>query len=85
MNYLKEGVELKASFYGNTTFAVELPQFLELMVSKTEDRPEDVSSSSNGTKIATLETGAKIEVPSFIEVGDNIRVDTKTDEFIHRV
>jgi elongation factor P len=85
VNYLKEGVELKASFYGNTTFAVELPQFLELMVSRTEDRPEDSSSSNNGTKIATLETGAKIEVPSFIEVGDNIRVDTKTDEFIHRV
>ena len=39
----------------------------------------------NGTKIAYSETGAKIEVPPFIEVGDIIKVDTKTDEYIQRV
>lgn len=85
VNYLKEGVDVRSSFYGDTIFAVELPQFLELMVAKTEDKRERSSSSSNGTRIAVLETGAKIEVPPFIEVGDIIKVDTKTDEYIQRV
>jgi elongation factor P len=73
VNYLKEGVELKAFLYGKTIFTIELPQFLEIMVGKT------------GIKIAILETGAKIEVPPFIEVGDIIKVDTQTGEYIQRV
>lgn len=81
VNFLKEGVELKAFFYGDTIFAVELPQFLELMVAKTQT--EEVGAG--GTKMATLETGAKIEVPPFIETGDIIKVDTKTEEYIQRV
>lgn len=84
MNYLKEGVDLKAAFYGETIFAVELPQFLELMVVKTENL-EHASEETNGTRLALLETGAKIEVPPFVEVGDIIKVDTKTDEYIQRV
>jgi elongation factor P len=83
INYLKEGVDLKASFYGDTIFSVELPQFLELMVVRTES--DGRLAASNGTKIAILETGAKIEVPPFIEAGDIIKVDTRTDEYIQRV
>ncbi len=82
VHYLKEGVELKASFYGDTIFSVELPQYLEIMVVKIETADED---SPAGTKEAVLETGAKIEVPSFIEVGDIIKIDTKTNEYIQRV
>lgn len=84
VNYLKEGVELKASFYGDTTFAVELPQFLELMVAKIEGE-DSKKTAANATRIAILETGAQVEVPPFIEVGDIIKVDTKTDEYIQRV
>lgn len=84
VNYLKEGVELQASFYGDTIFSVELPQFLELMISKIEGE-EGQKGSTNSTKMAILETGAKIEVPPFIEVGDIIKVDTRTDEYIQRV
>jgi elongation factor P len=82
VNFLKEGVELKASFYGDSIFSVELPQFLELMVSKT-----DVIKSKKGDSVrtATLETGAEVEVPPFIEVGDIIKVDTKTSDYIQRV
>lgn len=83
VNYLKEGIELKAFFYGDTIFSVELPQFLELMVTKTQT--DDEIMTANGTKIAILETGAKIDVPPFIETGDIIKVDTKTDEYIQRV
>lgn len=82
VNYLKEGVEVKAFFYGDVVFSIELPQFLELMVAKIVSNEE---SASNGTKIAVLETGAKIEVPPFIETGDIIKVDTKIDEYIQRV
>lgn len=83
VNYLREGVDIKASFYGETIFAVELPQFLELMVAKIEEKKD--RSGSNGVRIAVLDTGAKIEVPPFIEVGDIIKVDTKTDDYIQRV
>lgn len=84
VNYLKEGIELKASFYGDTVFSVELPQFLELMVSKVETLKGGKGDRA-GVKVATLETGAKIDVPPFIEVGDILKVDTKTDEYIQRV
>ncbi|CDZ81221.1 Elongation factor P [Candidatus Rubidus massiliensis] len=84
VNYLKEGVDVKASFYGDTVFSVELPQFLELMVAKA-DHVETNLSNTSSTKVAILETGAKIEVPPFIEVGDIIKVHPSTNEFIQRV
>lgn len=83
-NYLKEGVVVKASFYGDSVFAIELPQFLELMVAKTEG-DDRTHQNNGGNKMAVIETGAKVEVPSFIEVGDIIKIDTKTDEYIQRV
>ena len=83
INYLKEGVQLKAMFYGDTVFSVELPQFLELMVVKTKDNDE--KNASSNTKQAILETGAKIKVPLFIEVGDVIKVDVQTNEYIQRI
>lgn len=84
VHYLKEGIELKAMFYGNSIFSVELPQFLELMVVKTEPS-ESASSVASATKTAILETGAKIDVPLFVETGDIIKVDTHTREFVQRV
>lgn len=78
VNYLKEGVDVTASFYGDAIFAVELPQFLELMVAEIE-------SGKETTRVAVLETGAKIEVPPFIEIGDIIKVETRTNEYIQRV
>lgn len=84
VNFLKEGIDLQATFYGETIFSVELPQFLELMVAKTDPALEK-NSLSNATKEAILETGAAIEVPPFIEAGDVIKVDTRTKEYIQRV
>ncbi len=80
VNFLKEGVELKAFFYGDTIFSIEPPQFLELMIVKIE-----AEEGEEGAQVATLETGAKIEVPPFVEVGDIIKIDTKTEEYIQRV
>lgn len=84
VNYLKEGISLKAIFYGNAVFSIELPQFLELVVSKTEEM-ESALKMTNSTKTALLETGAKIEVPVFIESGDIIKIDTEINEYIQRV
>ncbi len=83
VSFLKEGVEIKSMFYGDSIFSVELPQFLELMVVKTEALAPSHASSSN--KVAILETGARIEVPTFIESGDIIKVDSHTSEYIQRV
>lgn len=84
VNYLKEGIQIKAMFYGNAIFSIELPQFLELMIVKLEDMKSKVSVSS-ASKIAILETGAKVEVPLFIEVGDVIKVDTHIGEYVQRI
>ena len=79
VHYLKEGIQVKAMFYGDTIFAVELPQFLEIMVVKTE------SQDGAATKRAILETGAKVQVPLFIESGDVIKIDTLLNEYVQRV
>jgi len=84
VEFLKEGIELKANSYGNTVFTVELPQFLELSVIKTED-PQDEGVIGATTKIAHLETGATVDVPLFVEVGDIVKVDTLSHEFVQRV
>lgn len=84
VNYLKEGVDLTASFHGDKVFAVQLPQFLELVVSKIEGESER-TLDTNATRTGILETGARIEVPPFIEVGDIIKVDTTTGDYIQRV
>lgn len=83
VQFLKEGIQIKAMFYGEQIFSVELPQFLEIMVAKVDDN--DQKNLSGTTKYATLETGAKIEVPLFIESGDVIKVDTTSSEYVQRV
>jgi len=86
VHFLKEGIQVKAMFYGETIFAIELPQFLEIMVVKTENADSDASAGgSSATKKAVLETGAKLQVPLFIESGDVIKVDTQTNEYVQRV
>jgi elongation factor P len=84
INFLKEGIQLKALFYGETIFSIELPQFLELMVVKTEAIPSKLAINNSG-KYGILETGAKLEVPLFIESGDIIKIDTQTNQYIQRV
>lgn len=84
MHFLKEGIGVQAIFYGPTIFSLDLPQFLELMVAKTEPAMEG-AALSHATKDAVLETGAVVVVPPFIEAGDVIKVDTRTLEYIQRV
>lgn len=85
IHYLKEGTKVTAMFYGDTIFSLELPQFLELMIVKADVDSSDPNAVSSNTKEATLETGAKIRVPLFIETGDIVKVDTEENEYIQRV
>lgn len=82
VQYLREGVEVKGACFGVDVFSIELPQYLELMVSAINREEEP---GRQGNHVATLETGAKIDVPPFVEVGDILKVDTRTEEFIQRV
>lgn len=84
--FLKEGVDVIAFFYEGKVVGLELPQFLELMVEDVaEEGSEEENFSTHSTKTVILETGAKMQVPQFIEVGDVIKVDTKSQEYIQRV
>jgi elongation factor P len=64
--------------------AVEVPTFVELVVAETDPGVRG-DTASGGSKPATLETGAVIQVPLFINVGDRLRVDTRTGNYIERV
>ena len=71
------------SYKGNV-FAVEPPTFVELEVTETEPGVKG-NTASNVTKPATVETGATINVPMFINEGDKIKIDTRTSEYLSRV
>lgn len=82
--YLKEGIDVTCLFAENKPVGVEPPMFVELTVTETEPghRGDTVSA---GTKPATIETGLKVNVPLFINVGDVIKIDTRTGAYIERV
>src|SRR5699024_7674749 len=75
--YLKDNMIVKVLSYKGTIFGVEPPTFVELEVTYTE--PGIKGSTATGTtKPATVETGAIFNVPIFVEIGDKIRIDTRT-------
>ena len=82
--FLKEGVVATALIDGAEVLAIELPQFLELMVEETEPPPEELDLSYR-TKEAQLETGAVIEVPLFVDVGDLVKVNVYSAEYTQRI
>ena len=82
--FVKEGMECRlVSFKGNV-FSVEPPMFVELEVTQTEPGVKG-NTATNATKPATVETGAEIKVPMFINEGDVIKIDTRTSEYLERV
>ncbi len=81
--YLKENDLVLIEFYENRPIGVELPTFVELRVVETEPGVRG-DTAQGGSKPARLETGLVVQVPLFIEVGDVIRVDTRTGEYLSR-
>lgn len=85
-SYLKEGIEVTALIHEGEVLAIALPQFLELMIAEVvEETNDEALSITQSTKMVALETGAELRVPAFIEVGDIIKVDTQSNEYIQRV
>lgn len=83
VKYLKEGIEVMALFHAGELLNVELPNAIVAEVVET-DPGEKGNTASGGSKPATIETGAVVQVPFFINVGDRIKVDTRTNEYIER-
>ncbi len=82
-NFLKDNLEVSGYFYKNETLNINLPNFIEFKILHTEPGIKGDTAKS-GTKPAQIETGATVQVPLFIDVGDTIKVDTRTGEYIER-
>ena len=81
--FVKENMTCKILSYKGKVFGVEPPTFVELEITQT-DPGFAGNTATNATKPATLETGAEIRVPLFINEGDKIRIDTRTGEYMER-
>ena len=81
--FVKENMVCVVMSYKGNVFAVEPPNFVELEVTQT-DPGFAGNTATNATKPATLETGAEVKVPLFINEGDKIKIDTRTGEYLER-
>ena len=84
VKYLKENMVVNVAMYEGSPIGVQLPNFVELEVVETAPSFRG-DTATGGGKPAVLETGATVQVPFFINVGDKIRVDTRTGEYLERV
>ncbi len=84
LRFIKEEMTVTISSYKGSPFAVEPPNFVELEIADTEGGIQG-DTSKPGNKPATLETGYTIGVPLFVNIGDKIRVDTRTGTYMERV
>ncbi|WP_297633471.1 elongation factor P [uncultured Clostridium sp.] len=84
IKYLKENMFAIIKFYKGDAFSVEAPNFVELAITHTEPGVKG-NTATNALKPATLETGAIVNVPMFVNEGDTIRVDTRTGDYMERV
>ncbi len=82
--YLKEGATLQILKYNGEPISLQLPQFVELIVTATEPGLRGDTAAGGATKPATLETGLSVRVPLFIKEGEVVRVNTQTGEVAGR-
>ena len=84
LKFVKENEMVKVCSYNGNVFAVDAPLFVELAVTETE--PGFAGNTAQGaSKPATVETGAQVNVPLFVNIGDVIKIDTRTGEYLSRV
>ena len=83
-DFLKENIEVEILFINDSPITVELPNFIELQIAKTDPGIRG-DTASGGSKPATLETGAVVQVPLFLNEGDVVKVDTRSGEYLGRV
>lgn len=83
-NWLKENDEATLMYAGDELISIESPMFVELEVTETEPGFKG-DTATNTTKPATLETGVTIQVPTFVEIGDVLQIDSRDGRFVKRV
>ncbi|HEX7786958.1 MAG TPA: elongation factor P [Methylomirabilota bacterium] len=83
-DFLKENTEVEILFINDSPVTVELPNFIELQITRTDPGIRG-DTASGGSKPATLETGAVVQVPLFLNPGDVVKVDTRSGEYLGRV
>ena len=83
VKYLTEGMTMTAMYFSGKVVGVEVPMFVELAVTETTPNIKG-AAVQNTNKPATLETGYEIKVPPYIEVGNRVKIDTRTGEFVER-
>ena len=83
-DFLKENIEVEILFINDSPVTVELPNFIELQITKTDPGIRG-DTASGGSKPATLETGAVVQVPLFLNPGDVVKVDTRSGDYLGRV
>lgn len=81
--YLKDNMNVMVLKHGNRVISIDIPTHVELIVAETPPA-EKGNTAQGGSKPATLETGAIVQVPFFVVTGDKIRVDTRTNSYIDR-
>ena len=84
MKFVKENDMCRICSYKGNVFSVEPPMFVELEITDTEPGLRG-DTATNVMKPATVETGAEIKVPIFVNIGDKIQIDTRTGEYLKRV
>ena len=84
IKYLRDGMEVNVVEHNGKILGAEVPFFVELEVTDTDPGVRG-DTASGGSKPATLETGAVINVPFFVNIGDKVKVDTRTDSYLERV
>lgn len=84
LKFVKENEMVKVCSHNGSVFAIEPPLFVELEITETEPGFKgDTATGAN--KPAIVETGAQVNVPLFVEIGDKIKIDTRTGEYLSRV
>jgi elongation factor P len=84
LRWMKESDEVELLYIDEEPAEVQLPSAIDLAVKETDPGVRGDTASGGGSKPAVLETGTRIQVPLFIDVGDVVRVDTRTGEYVSR-
>jgi elongation factor P len=84
LRWMKEASQVELLYIDDQPEDVQLPSATDLAVTETEPGLRGDTASGGGSKPAVLETGAKVQVPLFIDVGDVVRVDTRSGEYVSR-
>ena len=85
LQWTKENDEVEVLYIDEAPSGLQLPSAVDLEVTQTEPGLRGDTASGGGNKPATLETGATVNVPLFIRVGDTVKIDTRTHEYVQRV